>query len=159
MTSSSVESQLLAETLARLDLSDYCLVTADTSVRDAVGRMRVTRKNCAFIIGRGTQLIGILTDRDVLNRVATAPDVWDAPVSTVMTPAPDTLPPDAETAAALRLMEQGSYRNVPVVDQHGTITGNVTHFAILKFLTAHFPQAVYNLPPDPTNYPPERDGG
>lgn len=159
MSTPSVEYQLLAETVSRLDLSDYCLVTADTSVRDAVERMRVTRQNCAFIIGRGTQLVGILTDRDVLNRVAAAPDTWDAPVATVMTPAPQTLPPDAETAAALRLMEQGGYRNVPVVNAHGTITGNVTHFAILKFLTAHFPEAIYNLPPDPTNYPQDRDGG
>ena len=53
-------------------------------------------------------------------------------------------------------MENGHYRNVPVVNERGAIRGNVTYYAILKFLTDHFADVVYNLPPD--HYLFSRDG-
>jgi CBS domain-containing protein len=117
------------------------------------------RRNAAFVVGKGTRLVGILTDRDVLRRVVDKPDRWDDPVESVMTRAPDTLPPTATTGEALRKMEEGRYRNIPVINEHGIIQGNITYFAILKYLTDHFPQAVYNLPPDPENFAQQRDGG
>jgi CBS domain-containing protein len=156
---SNVELELLAEPIEQLDLTRYCLVTADTSVRETVDRMRALRRNCAFIVGKGTHLIGIFTDRDVLKKVVNHPEVWDQPVEMVMTRAPNTIAPNATTNEALRLMEEHHFRNVPVVDQHGTLHGNVTHYAILKFLTDHFPEAVYNLPPDPDQFAEQRDGG
>lgn len=159
MPSQSVESELLTAPIQQLDLSDYCIVTADTSVQDTIERMRVMRQNCAIIIGKGTHIVGILTDRDVLRRVVTKPETWSQAVETVMTPSPDTISLEASAGDALEMMNEGHYRNVPVVNRHGVIAGNVTHFAILKFLTDHFPQAVYNLPPDPTNYAQDRDGG
>lgn len=155
----TVESQLLSEPVETLDLSDFCVVTADTPVRAVIARMRAVQQNCAIVVGQGTQVVGILTDRDVLKKVVTAPESWDAPVAQVMTAAPDTVTPESQTGAALRMMDEGHYRNVPVVSAQGVLRGNLTHFSILKFLTEHFPQAVYNLPPDPTNFAQERDGG
>lgn len=159
MANSGVESQLLTEPISHLDLSDYCIVTADSTVRNTVERMQATHTNCAFVVGKGTRLVGILTDRDVLQRVATQPPTWDQPIESVMTKTPDTLPPTATTGEALRQMEARRYRNIPVVNQHGVIQGNVTYFGILNYLTAHFPQAVYNLPPEPDNFAEQRDGG
>ena len=159
MATSGLESQLLAAPIQQLDLSEYCMVTADTSVRDTVERMRVLRQNCAIIIGKGTQIVGILTDRDVLKRVVTHPATWDEAVETVMTKSPDTISTKASAGDALRMMDEGHYRNVPVVNAKGVLTGSISHFAILKFLTDHFPETIYNLPPDPTNYAQDRDGG
>jgi CBS domain-containing protein len=159
MPTSSVESQLLSEPISQLDLSDYCIVTADTSVRETVEQMRELRHNSAIIIGKGMHILGILTDRDVLKRVVTKPEVWDQPVESVMTPTPDTIRASATTGEALHMMENGHYRNVPVVNDKGVIRGNVTYYAILKFLTDHFADVVYNLPPDPTNYADDREGG
>lgn len=159
MSTSTVESQLLTEPVKQLDLSRYCLVTADTPVREVIAQMREVRQNCALIVGKGTQIVGILTDRDVLKRVANHPETWDQAVEEVMTTKPDTVSPDATTGDALQMMDEGRYRNVPVVTARGAVRGNVTHYSILKFLTDHFPEVIYNLPPDPTNYAPDRDGG
>lgn len=155
----NVESLLLVEPVGQLNLSDYCIVTQDTTVRETVDRMRSMRQNCAFVVGKGTHLVGIFTDRDVLRKVAANPETWDQEVSTVMTKTPDTLPPTATTGEALRKMKSQRYRNLPVVNKNGTIEGNVTYFAILKYLTDHFPEAVYNLPPEPDNFATARDGG
>lgn len=156
---SIVETQLLAEPIGQLDLGEFCMVTADTTVRQTVERMQVMHQNCALVIGKGSQLVGLLTDRDVLQRVVNAPEVWDEPVTAVITPNPQTLSPTSTAADALRMMETGGYRNVPVVNDKGVVRGCVTYYAILRFLTDHFSQSVYNLPPDPTNYAQQRDGG
>lgn len=159
MPASSVESQLLTEPISQLDLSDYCVVTADTSVRETVEQMRDLHQNCAIVIGKGSRVVGILTDRDVLKRVVTRPETWDQSVDTVMTPDPNTIRAGATAGEALNMMEEGHYRNIPVVSEKGAIRGNVTYYGILKFLTDHFPAAVYNLPPDPTNFAQDRHGG
>ena len=159
MPASSVESQLLTVPISQLDLADYCLVTADTTVRETVDQMRELRHNCAIIVGKGTHIVGILTDRDVLKRVVTHPETWDQLVVTVMTEAPETIRTSATAGEALHMMEDGNFRNVPVVNDKGVIRGNVTYYAILRYLTDHFPEAVYNLPPDPTNFAQNRHGG
>lgn len=159
MTASGVEAQLLDEQLRHLDLQEYCLVTTDTTVREAVDRMREMKRHCAFVVGRGTQLVGIVTERDVLRKVINNPETWDQSVEAIMTADPRTLRGSSTTREALRLMNSGRFRNVPVVQQNGVIVGNVTHFALLRYLVAHFPEAVYNLPPDAENYADRRDGG
>src|SRR5262245_57417697 len=109
MPTSTIESQLLAEPISQLDLTDFCIVTADTTVRETVQRMRATRLNSAFVVGKGTRLVGILTDRDVLRKVVNHPEIWDEPVETVMTQAPDTLLPTSTAGQALRKMEEHRY--------------------------------------------------
>jgi CBS domain-containing protein len=158
MSDTNVEARLLAEPVRRLDLSEFCLVTADTTVRKTIVRMRATNNHCAFIVGEGTHIVGILTDRDVLKRIVSHPETWDQPVSEVMTASPDTLSATATTNDALDMMATGHYRNVPVMDDDALV-GNVTHFAVIKFLTEHFPGVFYNLPPEPENYADQRDGG
>jgi CBS domain-containing protein len=159
MPDQSVESQLLAEPIGQLELSDYLIVTADTTVRETIGRLRELRRNCALIVGQGTHLVGIFTDYDVLRRVGSHPGTWDQSIETVMTPNPDTLPTDASTSQALRQMKSEQIDNLPIIGPHGSIRGTVTYYSILNFLTDHFPKAVYNLPPDPDNFASERDGG
>lgn len=156
--STNVEARLLAEPVGQLDLTDFCIVTADSTVREAVSRMRATRHNCAFVVGEKTQIVGILTDRDILKKVVTNKEVWDKSVTEVMTPNPDTVSPDQNAHEAMAMMKEGDYRNVPIV-KDGTIIGNMTHFSVLNFLTDHIPEIVYNLPPHPENYAEDRVGG
>lgn len=158
MPPSSVEKQLLAEEVGQLNIDDFCIVTADTTVRDTIGRMRASKHNCAFIVGGKTQLVGIFTDRDVLNKIVADPSTWNKPVSDYMTANPDTLPPQATAHEALKMMKERHYRNVPIIEGT-TIIGDVTHFAVIQFLIDHFPEAVYNLPPEPGNFADARDGG
>ena len=40
----------------------------------------------------------------------------------------------------------------------GALRGNLTHFAIIKFLSDRFPQEIYNLPPEPELAARARDG-
>lgn len=154
----SIEHDLHIEPIAHLDLSEYTLVETGTSVRDTIAKMRSERRNCAFITHNG-QLAGIFTDRDVLRRVVDRPDLWDHPIEEVMTHRPKTLRADRPTGDALRIMHELHFRNTPVLEADGSIAGNLTHFSIIRYLADHYPESVYNLPPEPDQYGEEREGG
>jgi CBS domain-containing protein len=72
------------------------------------------------------KLKGIFTERDVVNRVvASKLDPLTTPLAQVMTEKPDTVRPDTLAVAALRMMEDGGYRHLPVV-KGGRILGVVS---------------------------------
>lgn len=71
-------------------------------------------------------LKGILTVNDVTYRVvAEGLDLDDTIVREVMTPEPDTIKSDTIAIEALRLMQDGGYRHLPVVDD-GQVLGVVS---------------------------------
>ena len=153
----SLEQDLRAAKVVYMDLTAYVTVESGARVSEVLSAMQGGQRNCALVT-KGGRLIGIFTDRDVLRKVADAPETWGKPVDHLMTPSPQTVHPDDEVGRALDLMNAGHYRNMPVVDDAGRIVGNLTQFAIIKFLSDHFSQAVYNLPPDPDLTAKARDG-
>lgn len=145
------------EPVSRLDISNYCTVPVTASVSDAMTEMRNSRCSCALIIDQ-SRLVGIFTDRDVLRKVVDRPETWSQPVSQFMTSTPQTIGEEAVTAQALELMDEGRFRNVPVVNDSGQVVGNINHFAILKLLADSFPSDVYNRPPDSSQFARRRHG-
>jgi signal-transduction protein with cAMP-binding, CBS, and nucleotidyltransferase domain len=153
----SLERNLRAERVAYLDLSFYVAADSGAPVREVVERMRREGQGCALITENG-RLVGIFTERDVLLKIVDRPETWEGPIQAVMTRHPDTIRPTEPVAAALRLMNRGHYRNVPVVEADGAIVGNLTHYAILGFFSDRFQQEIYNLPPDPAQVPKSPEG-
>ena len=141
------ERALKQEKVIHLDLQNFSIVESGTSVQDAVDQMRHERHNCALIQKKG-ELIGIFTERDVLRKVVSDSSTWKKEIDELMTPNPATIAPDDSAEDALEKMVEGHFRNVPVVDTDGQVHGNVTHYAFIKFLAEHFPQQIYNQPPD-----------
>jgi CBS domain-containing protein len=56
------------------------------------------------------------------------------------------------------LMEDKRFRNVPVLGDDGHVVGNLTHYAMIKYLADRFPKSVYNQPPVPDRTPRKRNG-
>ena len=140
-----------------MDLSQFTEVTVGTSVKDTVEKMRERGHHSAIVTKDGV-LAGIFTDRDLMSKVVDAPETWDDPIEAVMTPSPFTVKSDDLAYAALSLMNEKHFRNVPVVDNNGKVVGNLTHYAIIKYLADRFPGSVYNLPPEPNRVTRKRDG-
>lgn len=152
-----IEYDLKNELVIHLDLTRFTEVEPGTSVRATVEAMREANHNCAFVTCDG-QLRGIFTDRDILRKVVDAPETWDRPIEEVMTPGPFAVNTRDAADVALALMNEKHFRNVPVLDNNGVTTGNLTHYAIIKYLADRFPESVYNLPPDPDRISPDRIG-
>jgi len=98
------------------------------------------------------QLVGVLTERDVVTKVAATPlDVDHVPLQEVMQPDPECLQLDDELIYALHQMLRGAYRHVPVVDELRRPTALVSLQAIVDELVAAFPHEFLNLPPSPAH--------
>jgi len=135
-------------TLGEVMTKDVLSVAPEDTIGEAAQKM-TDQGVGAVVVSDFGRLIGIFTERDALLRVVDRPETWSASIDTVMTREPNTVQPTDSVVAALRLMNRGHYRNVPVVSADGSIVGNLTHYAILKFFSDRFQQEIYNLPPDP----------
>ena len=71
--------------------------------------------------------MGIFTGRDAVCRVlAEGKDPAETTLAEVMTVEPATMPPTSSAIDALRLMQDGGFRHVPVVAGH-KVVGIVSH--------------------------------
>lgn len=153
----SLSNDFRQEQVVHLDVGTFTQIETGTPVQEVVEQMRQENRNCALITNNGA-LVGIFTDRDLLRKVVDAPETWNQAIDSVMTPTPITVKSTAPAYSALDLMDEKHFRNLPVTDENGVVVGNLTHYAIIKYLADRFPEAVYNLPPEPNRVSKNRDG-
>lgn len=120
--------------------SDVVMVSPDTSIQHVAQQMRDYQGcTCALIIDH-TELVGIVSQRNLSNRVvAEAMDV-SRPIRDVMTPQPYTLGQDELVLAAVNLMMKHNIQHVPIVDSENNIVGLVTPKQLVQ---KHGVQAIY----------------
>jgi len=143
---SSFHTALLETKIRHLNLPSPTTIGPSTTVEEAIKHMRGVRCACALVVEDG-KLVGILTERDVLNKVIGQAELLERPVRELMTPNPVTLTTDHSLDDAIHLMSEGGYRNVPIVDKEGRPIASLPASEIVKFIVAHFPRDIYNLPP------------
>ncbi len=80
-------------------------------------------------------------------------------IDEIMTTELATLAPGDSLAAAARLMHEGGFRHLPVVNPGGAPVGTISVKRAVHFLAQHAPEAVLNLPPEPGGYPETQEGG
>jgi CBS domain-containing protein len=105
---------------------------------DMVGRafdaMSREAHDCVLIVD-GSELAGIFTSRDFLNRVAAVrKDPQTLPLGDVMTPSPRTLRPRDGVAFAINWMAVEGFRNVPIVDDEGVLLGVLTVWDVMRHI-------------------------
>ena len=97
------------------------------TVLEACRIMRDRRIGAILVTGADGRLAGLVTGRDIVGRVAAeARDPATTELGAVMTARPDTVGPKAHAIDALRMMRDGGYRHVPILDGT-TIVGIVSH--------------------------------
>ena len=107
---------------------DPVTLPPDATVKDACQRMRDRRIGAVLIIEADRRLVGIFTGRDAVHRVlAEGKNAARTILAEVMTREPDTMPPGNRAIEALRLMEAGRFRHLPIVDD-GKVVGIVSRF-------------------------------
>lgn len=129
-----VERGILRDRLKLLDPNAPIVVAPDLPVGDVLSLMIEKKIGCVFVTDK-QRVVGVFTERDALLRVgADAKEVGNCPISQFMTPDPRNLDPHAKIAFAIRMMDVGGYRHVPVVDANGKLTGVISIRDILGYL-------------------------
>jgi len=129
---------------------------ADDSVGNVLQLLRAQRTG-AVLVCDGPKLVGIFTERDGLKLMASGGD-FSRPIREVMSAPPVTIACTATVGDAIRKMSEGAYRHLPIVDKDEKPTGVLAAHGIVRYLVDHFPETVYNLPPDPSTGPKAREG-
>jgi CBS domain-containing protein len=87
------------------------------TVQLACCMMRDRRIGAIMVTGAEGRLVGLFTGRDAVCRVvAEGIDPETTLLCAVMTLEPDSLPPEKRAADALRMMNEGGFRHLPVVE-------------------------------------------
>lgn len=116
-----------SKTVADL-MSREVVTIGPEALLDQAAQVMVEHRIGSILVLEDEQLIGILTERDVLRAMAqeagAGPGRHPAtePVSDWMTRGPDTIEPDVRPGHAVSLMMHGGYRHLPVLDS-GQLVG------------------------------------
>jgi CBS domain-containing protein len=103
------------------------IMSPRASVKNACQKMRDRRVGAVLVTDRDDRLVGIFTGRDAVCRVlAEGKDAAATTLGEVMTCDPQTIPPARPAIDALRLMSDGGFRHLPVVDGR-QLVGVVSH--------------------------------
>ena len=132
---------LSSRTVGEIDLKGVPKLMPSYTVTDAAVAMRDMKHGSTLVCDEG-RLVGIFTERDWLRMVEGCADL-SAKLSEVMTE-PQTVTTDDSLLDAIRLMDEGGYRRVPVVNGKGAPVGIIDVKTVIHFLVQYFPAAVYN---------------
>ena len=107
---------------------DPLTLPLDATVEEACRHMRDRRVGAVLVIEDGGRVVGIFTGRDAVHRVlAEGKSAGDTKLTEVMTRDPDAMPPGKVAIEVLRLMEDGRYRHMPIVE-NGKVVGIVSRY-------------------------------
>jgi CBS domain-containing protein len=108
-------------------------IMPSASLEDALRRLRRERIGSLVVSETGTDLLGILSDRDILDAIADhGTDVLGESVGSAMTAKVFTCSRDDRVSAIMALMTDRRIRHVPVVDEDGRLCGMVSIGDVVK---------------------------
>jgi len=143
--------------VSALPTDDYVAVSPYTPLAQAIEAMKNDEGGCVIVSDDG-RVAGIFTERDLLTRVLGQNVDLQSPISDWMQTAVETLSSEATIGDAVRLMNEKSFRNIPLVNE-GQLVGSISVFDIITYLAECYPKATMNLPPLPAQVMDTVDGG
>ncbi len=111
-------------------------VGPQVSVREAIAVMLQGQAGAVVVVD-GTKVVGILTERDVLKRIAGQDELMDSPVSAFMTHDPVVLRDTDMMAYALNKMGDGGFRHIPVT-RDGNLIGVATARDVMAWVLGKY---------------------
>src|SRR5437899_9685878 len=140
-----------------LPTDDYVVVSPFTPLSQAIEAMKNDEGGCVIISDDG-RVAGIFTERDLLTKILGEEADLESPISKWMQPLVETLSSEATIGDAVRLMNEKSFRNIPLV-KGDQLVGSISVFDIITYLAECYPKETMNLPPLPAQVMDTVDGG
>jgi CBS domain-containing protein len=116
----------------------------DDPVLDAI-KMMADRHVGALLVMRGSELAGIVSERDYARKVVLlGRSSADTPVAQIMTAPVVTVSPDGSVQDCMRLMTERHFRHLPVVE-HGRVVGMISIGDLVKAVIEEQQQTIEQL--------------
>jgi CBS domain-containing protein len=111
-------------------------VASDTPLREAIRTLTDKKIGCVLVVDGG-DLVGILTERDVLMNIAGhEAEYGNDMVREWMTRSPETVAEDDSIAFAIHKMDIGGYRHLPVMES-GQPVGIISVRDVVRYLATY----------------------
>ena len=147
------------DSVTRLETHDFYCVRPDTPLSEAIEMMKKDEGGCVIVCEEAERnIVGIFTERDLLNKIVGQQVDMNSAVGEWMSPAVETLSTDATIGDAVKMMNTKSYRNIPLV-KDGQLIGSISVFDIITYLAESYPKETMNLPPVPAQVMDTPEGG
>jgi len=158
VASTEASRKARADSVSLMETDDYVCIEPSTPLFKAVQVMKQDEGGCAIVCAADRSVVGIFTERDLLNKIVGQDIDENSPVSDWMSPIVETLTPEATIGDAVTIMNDKGYRNIPLV-KDGKLVGSISVFDVISYLAESYPKTTMNLPPNPHQVMESTDGG
>lgn len=129
-----LERVLAEDRVGDFEVTPFASTAPDARIADVIARM-AGETYYSIIVVEDRKPVGIFSERDVLNKVATDFDaVKDRPIRELMTPDPVCVYETDSPAKALNLMAVGGFRRIPVLGLDDRVIGVIGPRRTVRFL-------------------------
>ncbi len=146
------------EPISKMNLHKPILVKQNQLVKEVVDKLVNNNIGSVVVVDDNEEVVGIVTERDVMLKLALSDKLADKPISEIMTEDPLCLHKEDEIAYVLNNMHVGGYRHIPIVDDNNKPISVVSIRCVMDYIIDHFPQNVLNMVGEPYRGPVQRDG-
>jgi len=130
-----MDKSIFNQPISNLSLPPIKSLDFKMNIHAAVLLMR-KEKIGSVVITEKDKVIGILTERDILNKVAgIVEDYKKTLVTDIMTSAPTCMKLGDEISMAINMIEEGGFRHIPVINKEGTPISMVSIKDVLSYIT------------------------
>jgi CBS domain-containing protein len=119
------------EVLAGKASGEVITISPDASVRELLAKLAEHNVGALIVSGDGTAVDGIVSERDVVRSLQENEDLFDSPVSAIMTSDVHTCEGHDPVHDLMQLMTEQRIRHVPVLSD-GKLTGIVSIGDVVK---------------------------
>ncbi len=134
----SLEQGLVKDPILDVAKCNTWAVSPETPLVEVAEKLGQDNQCCLVVEGK--KLIGIVTVRDILQKVIHRGfDLKTTPIKKIMTPNPDTLTKEDKLVHALNKMSMRGYRHVPILKDDGNYQV-ISVRDIISYLAQKFPQ-------------------
>ncbi len=116
----------------------------DNPISDAVGAMTAQKASCVVVIDETRRPVGILTEQDIVRRVAIRAD-GNEPIRDLMTKPVRTIEESQYLYYAISRMRRDGVRHMPVVDRDGFPVGLIDRWQALAAVAAPMIEQIESL--------------
>ena len=132
-----LERAISEEPSIRIQHEPHTSVSPETTIAEAVQKLASIHVSC-LLVEEHNQLVGVFTEREVLQKVALGEVSTDRPLREVMTTDPVFVRVDDPIASTLCVMAVHGYRHVPILGNNNEVVGIISPQRVTKFLSEHF---------------------
>jgi len=101
-------------------------VRPSATVLEVVGLLKEYNLGAVVVSPDGREVVGIVTERDIVRRLLEGTDFLTGPVSAIMTTEVQTCTASDSVRSLMTVMTEQRIRHLPVVDDNGRLAGIVS---------------------------------